>query len=207
MKPSPLSKKTRPRWTFIPPGAPHFGRSWERMIQIVKKSLYVVLKEKFPKKETLRNALIEIENLDNSRPLYYTPNNVENEEAITANHLLNGTSCQMVPLPGKIDCRKQWRVAQSLANEFWKKWLREYLPTITRRTKWQQDADTVQIGDMVLIVDENLQRGEWKKDIISKVYPSKDGKIRSAEVKTARGTYMRPVVKLAVIDFQNKVRY
>lgn len=195
-----LPHETRTKWRFNPPSAPHFGGSWERMIQTVKKSLYIVLKEKYPREETLRSALIEVENLVNSRPLYYVPNDVDNMEAITPNHLLKGTFRHVIQFDGDYDCRKQWKKSQSLATEFWKRWLKEYLPTISTRPKWNDEVDAVKIGQLVLIVDESLKRGEWKKGIISNVYPSRDGKIRKAEVKTVSSTYIRPVAKLAVLN-------
>lgn len=195
-----LPNEVRTVWKFIPPSAPHFGGSWERMIQTVKKSLYIILKERYPKDETLRSALIEIENLVNSRPLCYSPNNVDNPEAITPNHLIKRTSRQVVPLVGEYNTQKQWRVAQALATDFWQRWLHEYLPTISRRSKWYDDVEPLRIGQVVLIIDDTVQRGEWRRGVIPKVYPSKDGKIRSAEVTTVRGTYMRPVAKLAIIN-------
>jgi hypothetical protein len=56
------------------------------------------------------------------------------------------------------------------------------------------------IGHLVLIIEDNLKRGQWKRGIISEVRKSTDGKIRAALVRTANGTYFRPVAKLAVID-------
>lgn len=78
-----LPNEIRTTWEFIPPSAPHFGGSWERMIRTVKQSLYIILKNKYPKEDTLRSALIEVENLVNSRTLYYSPNDADNPEAIT----------------------------------------------------------------------------------------------------------------------------
>lgn len=37
------------------------------------------------------------------------------------------------------------------------------------------------------------------RGVITKVFPSKDGRKRSAEVRTAKSTYIRPVAKLAII--------
>ncbi|GBO98363.1 hypothetical protein EVAR_31_1 [Eumeta japonica] len=56
-------------WKFIPPGAPHMGGAWERMIRTIKSSLYAVLKERKPREETLHTLLLEVEHIVNSRPI------------------------------------------------------------------------------------------------------------------------------------------
>lgn len=102
-----------------------------------------------------------------------------------------------MPLMGEFDCKKQWKIAQSLANEFWRRWLYEYLPSISKRSKWIANVNSIKIGQVVLIVDNTVQRGEWRR--VTKVFPSKDGKIRTAEVRTCNGTYLRPVAKLTIV--------
>lgn len=77
----------------------------------------------------------------------------------------------------------------------------EYLPEITRRTEWyDSNALPVKIGDVVVIVDSTFPRNCWPKGRIIAIHPGRDGKVRSATVRTAAGVYVRPVVKLAVLD-------
>ncbi|XP_072939843.1 uncharacterized protein [Epargyreus clarus] len=49
------------QWKFIPPGSPHMGGAWERLIRSVKTALRVVLKQRAPKEETLNTFLCEVE--------------------------------------------------------------------------------------------------------------------------------------------------
>lgn len=190
---------TRIRCRFIPPAAPHYGGAWERMIGTVKSILYMILKSKAPREETLRSALIEVENLVNSRPLCYTSEDVNNPSVITPNMLLRNSNRTVSSLPSQFDCRKQWTISQAIAEEFWSKWLKAYLPTISLRRKWYSENDPIRVGQLVLIIDENTKRGDWRRAIVTKTLPSSDGRIRAAEVKTAKGVYVRPVSKLAVI--------
>ncbi|GBP75571.1 hypothetical protein EVAR_43477_1 [Eumeta japonica] len=84
-------------WKFIPPGAPHMGGAWERMIRTIKSSLYAVLKERKPREETLHTLLLEVEHIVNSRPL--TPVEPDlNREALIPNHFLIGRSCGISPI-------------------------------------------------------------------------------------------------------------
>uniref|UniRef100_A0A182PWZ2 Integrase catalytic domain-containing protein n=1 Tax=Anopheles epiroticus TaxID=199890 RepID=A0A182PWZ2_9DIPT len=151
-----------PVWKFNPPAAPHFGGSWERMIQSVKRMLARIITERHPTEAVLTAALIEVENMLNSRPLTHVPVDGEDEEPLTPNHFLLGSSAGMKPLVKPDDSaaglRQNWRAVQYKMNDLWKKWVKSYLPTLTRRTKWFEPCKPLQLGDVVLIVDENCPR-------------------------------------------------
>ena len=80
------------------------------------------------------------------------------------------------------------------------RWVREYLPDLTRRTKWYAKVPPIKIGDVVIIVDENQPRNTWKKGIVTETTPSRSGHVRKAHVRTQTGIYLRPAAKLAVLD-------
>lgn len=124
-------------------------------------------------------------------------------EALTPNHFLLGSSNGSKPLVPYNDSiatlTNTWKTSQIYANHFWKRWLREYLPSICRRTKWHYPVKPIQIDDVVIIVDPDLPRNSWPKGRVVDV-KCKDGQVRSATVKTTLNVYERPVVKLAVLD-------
>lgn len=191
---------SRMSWHFIPPAAPHMGGAWERMVRSVKSALAIVLKEQAPKEETLLTLLAEIENVVNSRPLTHVSPDPRDLQALTPNHFLYGTSSGQLSLHryiiSEISPRKQWRWVQSFADAFWKRWLREYLPTLLPRKKWLRETENLRVGHLVLVVDEQLPRNAWRTGVIEKVYPGRDGRVRVAKVKTAFGMFKRPVAKL-----------
>lgn len=92
--------------------------------------------------------------------------------------------------------RKQWKTAQYFSDLFWQKWLREYLPSLIPRKKWHTDDTPLKANDYVLILDNNVERNEWRKGLITRVFPGQDGQVRVAEVKTANGIFLRPTRKL-----------
>jgi hypothetical protein len=49
------------------------------------------------------------------------------------------------------DFLSRWRylVAQELAESFWRRRLKEYVPTLTERRKWTEKKRNVQVGDLV----------------------------------------------------------
>jgi len=90
---------------------------------------------------------------------------------------------------------------QQRLSPFWKKWLREYLPTLTRRTTWfQPPLMPLAIGDLVTVVDENSKRNTWPRGQSVDVHQRAYGQVRSAVVPTVDGLVTRPSVKLAMMD-------
>ena len=78
-------------------------------------------------------------------------------------------------------------------------WKAEYLTILNRFTKWKQPQRDVTVGDIVLLKDDELFSRSWPMAKVVKVFPGKDGKVRVADVKTQRGTYRRPIVKLVIL--------
>jgi hypothetical protein len=192
------------QWHFNPPAASHFGGAWERLIQIVKRCLEAILHSTFPHEDTLRSALVEAEYVVNSRPLTHVPVESNEEEPLTPNHFLIGCSGN-IPLIGNyhkadMNARRQWKIATNLTNMFWRRWLGEYLPELTRRSKWHKYVKPVEVGDVVVVFDENHPRKYWKIAIVTEVYPGKDDVVRTVKLKTENGSLKRPVAKVAVLD-------
>ncbi|XP_075157823.1 uncharacterized protein LOC142231089 [Haematobia irritans] len=195
-------------WLFIPPSSPHMGGSWERMIRSVKSILMDILPAAGLREEVLRSSLADVENILNSRPLTYVPLDSWESEALTPNHLLIGSSSGIrervnVDRNGSA-LSKMFRTSSAIADTFWKRWVREVLPCLTRRTKWHGEVEsTINVNDIVIIVDERTKRNTWTKGVVIDVHRGKDGVVRSAVVKTENGIVTRPTVKLAKLDVEN----
>ncbi|CAK1595526.1 unnamed protein product [Parnassius mnemosyne] len=197
-------------WTFIPPSSPHWGGAWERLIRTVKNALKVVLKERAPREEVLITLLAEVENLVNSRALTHVSVEPESNESLTPNHFLLGTSSNL-PTIGVYDdsdiyLRKQWRIAQRLADKFWERWVKEFLPELLPRRKWNREQRSLQIGDLVLVVSPNEQRGIWQRGVVERVFPGKDGRTRVVQIKTLSGILVRPATRVARIPMEDECR-
>ena len=192
------------RWKFNTPSNPSEGGVWERLVQSVKKALYAVLREHSPRLETLHSVLIEAENMVNSRPLTHLAVTPEDPEPLTPNHFLLGC-CNSTQTPAAFEprlmcLRKQWKIAQNLKNGLWHQWVREYLPELTRRTKWCTPSTPLTTGSIVLICETDAPRSQWKRGRIISLRFGADKVARSAEVSTSSGIYKRPVSKLALLE-------
>uniref|UniRef100_A0A1B0C9K2 Uncharacterized protein n=1 Tax=Lutzomyia longipalpis TaxID=7200 RepID=A0A1B0C9K2_LUTLO len=196
--------KERVKFHFITPAAPHMGGSWERLIGTVKRVLDVILKERTPTDEILKTLFTEIEYMMNNRPLTFVSIDPQDETALTPNQLIHGHERELNPLGEFSDAdmisRRPWRKSQRLADMFWQRWTREYLPELARRSKWNEKQQPIQIGDVVLISDEREARGHWPLGRIVDVMPGADGRVRTVEVQTSKGTYRRPVAKIVPLD-------
>ena len=59
-----------------------------------------------------------------------------------------------------------------------------------------QDEPPLPINDVVLVVDEDLPRGQWPLGLIVGVITSEDGRVRSARVRVVGNERLRPTSKL-----------
>ncbi|XP_055643357.1 uncharacterized protein LOC129779730 [Toxorhynchites rutilus septentrionalis] len=197
------------RWSFIPPSAPHMGGAWERMVKSVKAALGTILDaERRPDDEVLETVIVEAEAMVNTRPLTYIPLESANQEALTPNHFLLGSSSGVkqlsaMPVDPRATLRSGWKLAQHLSDGIWRRWIKEYLPVISRRSKWFDEVKNIAEGDLVLIVEGTI-RNQWIRGKVDKVVRGKDGRVRQAWVQTSKGVIRRPVVKLALLDVVNE---
>ena len=175
-------------WHFSPPSAPHFGGSWERMVQSTKRALYAILGDQVTSDEILSTVMAEVEFILNSRPLTHVSVDPEDPEPLTPFHFLLGRPSPA--LQPDIFCekdvvsKKKWRRAQLIVEHFWKRWRREYLPNLQARSKWTTQTKNLQEGDVVVIMEDNAPRGHWPLGRILQTLPGKDGVVRTARVKS-----------------------
>nr|XP_055027021.1 uncharacterized protein LOC129416681 [Misgurnus anguillicaudatus] len=183
-----------------PPNAPHFGGSWERDVKSIKTALRTSLGSQSVPEEVLTTVLVEIEGILNSRPLGYVSSDVADIDPVTPNSLLMGRLSSALPQvvypESEILSRKRWRHSQILIENFWKCFIRYYLPDLQQRQKWQKESENLQTDEVMMIVDQQSPRALWQVGTVTKVLPGQDGRVRSAIVKVKDKSYTRPVARL-----------
>ena len=182
-------RKKKIAWIFIPPSASHKGGAWERMIRSARQILKAILKEQLVSDELLSTVTAEAVSILNSRPLTRNSDSPLDEQPLTPNHSLHLLPCPDLP-PGifhkdYLSSKRAWRQAQYLANLFWHRWTREYLPNLLERKKWNTLRRNLEVGDLVLLGDESFPRGKWPLVRVVEVMPSRDGLVRTVRVKTS----------------------
>ena len=191
------------KWRFNPPSAPHQGGIWQRLVSSFKRILYTTLGIRRLTDEVLNTIFCLVEHAHNSRPLTHVSADPSDLGAITPNHFQLGNQATAIPsIVGvdDFDHRKRYARAQSYANTIWSRWIKEYVPELNRRSKWQRPAEQhLKTGDLDWVVEETNPRGYYPTARITELRYGSDSGARSAVVRTSTGSLVRPLVQLVPI--------
>lgn len=111
----------------------------------------------------------------------------------------NGSLPQVVYPETDILSRRRWRHSQILADQFWAKFIKEYLPGLQTRQKWQPSPPDLQDKAVIMLVEPQLPRAQWPVGRVVKVHRSDDGCVRSADVNIKGHIFTRPVARLVML--------
>ena len=200
-----LQHKTQ--FFFNPPFGSHFGGIFERMIRSIRSVLRNTFSRDDLRDEDLLTAVIEAEYIVNSRPLYPASNESNDFTPLTPNtFLLNDTQQLIAPIPpdksyATHPIRVRWKFIQELTQQFWERFLKEYIPTLRKRQKWVATRRNLQENDLVIIYDEGLPRAFWPLARVKQTLPSQDGLVRQVILVTAdKKEYRRSIDKLYLLE-------
>ena len=133
---------------------------------------------------------------------------LDNEiNVLTPNMLLLGRSTGANPggyeCPAETSLHSRVILVQDVVNTFWKHWTQLYAPSLLLQSKWKQEERPLAPGDIVLVADQNVVRGEYRLAEVLEVHPSKDGVVRRVSV---RYKHYRSVTKdFKLVDGRDQV--
>ena len=113
------------------------GGVWERLIRSVRSVLKALVGQQVLNDEGLLTLMAEVERIVNSRPITAVSNDKNDPEPLTPSHLLTLRANSSLPY-GAFDKNDRfslrwWRQIQFLSSLFWKRWVRDYLPSLQCR--------------------------------------------------------------------------
>ncbi|XP_078357279.1 uncharacterized protein LOC144642164 [Oculina patagonica] len=193
------------KWKFNPPAGSHHGGVWERCIRTVRKVMKALMKEQVLDDKGLETLMCEVEAIINGRPITKLSDDPRDAEPLTPNHLLLLRTGPKVP-PGNFTkhdnyFHRRWRQVQYLADVFWKRWVREYLPSLQQRQKWHKQQRNFAVDDVVLVLEDSKPRNSWPLARIQEVFTNRrDGLVRSVKLKTSTSELVRPIDKIVLLE-------
>lgn len=190
-------------WHFNAPIWPSAGGLWEAAVKSLKYHLKRVIGDQKLTFEEFSTLIHQIEACLNSRPLYQLTESSD-EDYLTPGHFLVGGPLISRPQadPDTLSLTIRWQMVQSMYKHFWKRWSSDYLQQLQIRSKWRKPSNNLEVGNVVLIKDDNLPPGKWPMGKIIETHPGKDGLVRVVSIKTRNSIMKRPVLKLVLLPTQ-----
>ena len=124
------------------------------------------------------------------------------------NHILLGSSQPNVEPSNyenvEVSHCKKWRAVQAYTNLFWKRWLSEYLPTLSPRTKWTNKQQNFAARDLVIVRNKSIPKSHCPLARIVSIYPGDNGILRTVKTRTPSGEFVRPSQLLTLLENSKK---
>ncbi|XP_015120540.1 uncharacterized protein LOC107043522 [Diachasma alloeum] len=200
---SAVCLKDGTRWSFNPPGAPHFGGKWEAAVKSVKYHLARTVRDTTLTFEELSTLLTQIEAVLNSRPLQALSEDPDDLSCLTPGHFLIGEAPIALPEPSldhlNVGRLSRWQLIQQRLQFFWKQWSTGYLQQLQSISKWHHPSNEVKVGSLALLYDERFPPSKWPLARVTALHPGKDGLSRVVTIRTASTTLTRPISKLVLL--------
>ena len=151
------------KWKFTPPSAPHQVGNWEKLVRSFRWVLYTIFGTRRLTDEMLNTTFYLVEHALNARPSRPVSADQSNLGAITPNYFLfcsQATGTPSIVGVDEFNRRRRYARGQSYVHAIWARWLKEYVPALNRRSKWQTAAEQhLKIGYLVGIVEDSNPRG------------------------------------------------
>ncbi|XP_029205849.2 uncharacterized protein LOC114969687 [Acropora millepora] len=152
---------------------------YERLIKEIKKTLYKTLGKTHLTFELLGAVIIDIERHLNNRPLTYVESDEGGQRTLTPNVLIRGQNAHGLE-DIEIDeeeVTKLHRHLKKIREHAWRRWQKEYVRSLmeAHRVNRKDKPQMPEVGEIVLVVGENRNRGEWKKAKVVQHVKGRDG--------------------------------
>ena len=174
------------RWIFGPADSPWYQGAAESLIKSAKSSINQAIKGKRFGLSQLLTIFTQSANLLNERPIGFMPGIDNPITILTPNNLLLGRSTAANPGGSETltpTIEKRLTAVRDAVDVFWYHWTELYAPTLISQAKWLHETRPLQEGDVVLVADSNVMKGEYRVAIVHAVHPSKDGLVRRVSIR------------------------
>ncbi|RUA05209.1 MAG: hypothetical protein DSY43_05115, partial [Gammaproteobacteria bacterium] len=172
-------------WIFGPADSPWYQGAVESLVKSAKRAIHFAVNNQRLSVPEFLTLCYEVSNLMNERPIGAQPSIDSTLNILTPNSLLLGRARAINPLgwqPHNSNIKTRYHLVQEVTEDFWKRWTELYAPTLIVRRKWHTSTRNLRPGDVVIVADKNVFRGEYRLGLVKEVFPSGDGKVRRVSV-------------------------
>ena len=174
------------KWVFGSADSPWHQGAVESLVKTVKRCLqFSVHSQRLTPAEYLSVAY-EVANLVNERPIGHRPSPDSSINILTPNMLLLGRSTakhEGASLPETGNLIKRFQLVRAVTEEFWKRWIELYVPSLVKQNKWLTPKRNLEPGDVVLVSDRSINKGTYRLAQVHQVFPGLDGKVRKVNIR------------------------
>ena len=194
------------RWQFNLAKSPWWGGFYERLIKEIKKAMHKTLGRSHLSYEAFESVIMDVERNLNNRPLTYVETEGGEEEVLTPNVILWGRDAYPVEDIENSEAEKLTKMSKRLEDakaHVWKRWKREYVHSLMESHRLNKEtATTPKVGEIVLVVGDEKNRGEWKKGKVVRLVQGKDGVVRGVTLFRKGHTIERPLQLVCPLEIR-----
>ena len=173
------------QWIFGPADSPWQQGAVESLVKSAKRAFaFSVGNQRLSATEFI-TLCAEVTNLLNERPIGTLPSDDADINILTPNSLLLGRATAKNPggwQTSHSNLSTRYHLIQQLADQFWQRWVELCAPNLIVQRKWHESSRNLRPGDVVLVLDKNSFRGEYRLGLIKEVFPGIDGKVRKVSL-------------------------
>ena len=188
-------EKNSIRHLRVPVYSPWVANAWERLLRVVKASIYKTIGRKKLDYFSFSALLADVQNCINARPLTYAGSEPTDLQIVTPNSFLKiltsnsfnfeNLDQSSLEYPSRKSLIASLSKKDELFGEFKDIWQNIYLTSLREAAKdlyqpsWE---NKITVGDVVLLKSPNKPRLYWSMGIVTELLPGKDGKVRFVKV-------------------------
>ena len=185
---------------FIPPGTPHQGGAWERLIRIAKRILYSMSETQNWTQESFNTFICQVEGIVNRRPLPITSADSNHIECLTPNQIVIPRRSKVATTTLEANTRVDKLIQLNRKSESGHSILDKTDERVFGRwLKWQTTKDASKCGQVVWILEKNSHKGLWSLGLVTEG-PGPDIIIRMCKLQTKTGETVKSAQKLCPLE-------
>ena len=197
-------------WRFNLSKSPWWGSMYERLIKDLKKTLYKTLGRTHLQLEQLEAVIMDIERHLNNRPLTYVESESGEEQVLTPNIIMWGRDSHAFE-DVEVDeerVTKMYKILKNAREHVGSRWNKEYINSLmeVHRINRRKNACLPQIGEIVLVVGDERNKGQWKKARVEELVKGRDDVVKGVLLRHKGNLIEQPVQAVCPLEIGGQMK-